>query len=306
LVSIATKIASLKMRNPTILASGIMGQDAGSMRRAIESGAGAVVTKSIGLQRREGYPNPTVVELEYGILNAMGLPNPGVDCFGKEIEELKEFIVIGSIYGKDAKEFAKVASKMQEYGVSALELNLSCPHVKKYGEEVGCDPDTVEDIVSRVKECVSIPVFAKLSPNVNIKEIAESAERGGADALVAINAVKGMIIDIDVGKPILYNKVGGYSGKGIKPIGIRCVFEIRRSTNIPIIGAGGITTGEDAIQYFMAGASAIEIGTGVYYRGLNVFKKVCTEIKEWMERQGYKEIGDIVGIAHEDSKSKGK
>jgi dihydroorotate dehydrogenase (NAD+) catalytic subunit len=283
-----------------------MGQDAGSMRRAIESGAGAVVTKSIGLQRREGYPNPTVVELEYGILNAMGLPNPGVDCFGKEIEELKEFIVIGSIYGKDAKEFAKVASKMQEYGVSALELNLSCPHVKKYGEEVGCDPDTVEDIVSRVKECVSIPVFAKLSPNVNIKEIAESAERGGADALVAINAVKGMIIDIDVGKPILYNKVGGYSGKGIKPIGIRCVFEIRRSTNIPIIGAGGITTGEDAIQYFMAGASAIEIGTGVYYRGLNVFKKVCTEIKEWMERQGYKEIGDIVGIAHEDSKSKGK
>lgn len=289
------------MRNPTFLASGIMDEDAGSMQRIIDCGAGAIVTKSIGLEAREGYPNPTLIELDHGMLNAMGLPNPGIDNFGKEINLLKKSKtpVVGSIYGANQKEFADLSRKMEDYGASALELNLSCPHAKKYGLEVGCDPRLVQEITSSVKEIVGIPVFVKISPNVtNIVEIAKVAESGNADAIVAINTVKAMKIDLEVRKPILSNKFGGYSGKAIKPIGIRCVYEIAENVDIPIIGVGGILTGEDAIEYFMAGASAIQIGSGVYYRDLDIFKKVCTEIERWMKDHDNNKLSEIIGVAH--------
>jgi len=289
------------MRNPTFLASGIIDEDAGSMQRIIDCGAGAIVTKSIGLKAREGYPNPTLIELDHGMLNAMGLPNPGIDNFGKEINLLKKSKtpVVGSIYGANQKEFADLSQKMEDYGASALELNLSCPHAKKYGLEVGCDPRLVQEITSSVKEIVSIPVFVKISPNVtNIVEIAKAAESGNADAIVAINTVKAMKIDLEVRKPILSNKFGGYSGKAIKPIGIRCVYEIAENVDIPIIGVGGILTGEDAIEYFMAGALAIQIGSGIYYRDLDIFKKVCTEIEKWMKDHDNKKLSEIIGAAH--------
>jgi len=301
LVEITTKISSLNLKNPTILASGIMDEDYGSMKRILKSGAGAVVTKSIGIKEKKGYKNPTIIELEHGILNAMGLPNPGIENFKEELSNLKKSNqpIIGSIYGKDSKEFTLLAKRMQKYGADAIELNMSCPHAKGYGLEIGSDPKTVKKIVSDTKKSVEIPVLVKLSPNLmNIVEIAKAAEKGRADAIVAINTVKAMKIDLEIKKPVLSNKIGGYSGPAIKPIGVRCVYEISQNTEIPIIGCGGINSGKDAIEYFMAGASAVEIGSAVYYRDVDVFKKVCSEIKEWMKKNNYKKLEQIIGVAH--------
>lgn len=278
-----------------------MDEDAGSMQRIFNSGAGAIVTKSIGLKPRDGYLNPTVVELEHGILNAMGLPNSGIDFFKEELLELKKLNVpvIGSIFGKNEKEFVKLAEKIQQFGADAVELNLSCPHAKGYGLEVGSDTKLVKDITYKVKNKIEIPVFVKLSPNItNIIDIAKSAEAGNADAIVAINTVKAMKIDLELKMPVLSNKIGGYSGKAIKPIGIRCVYEISKNIDIPVIGVGGISTGEDAIEYFLAGASAVQIGSGIYYRGIEIFKFICDEIEKWMIKQGYNDLSEIIGAAH--------
>ena len=300
MVNLQVRIKDLRLKNPTILASGVMDETADAIKRVIQSGAGAVVTKSIGREPREGYPNPTVVELPHGILNAMGLPNPGVEAYVEEMKELTnvDVPVIGSVFSDSEKGFSFLAKKMELYGADAVELNLSCPHAHGYGFEVGSQPDLVENIVKTVKETVKIPVFAKLSSNVtSIVEIGKAAEEGGADGVVAINSVKALKIDVDLKKPILYNKIGGYSGRGIKPIGVRCVYELAKEISIPIIGAGGVEKGEDAVEYILAGASAVEIGAGVYYRGLTVFKKVCKEITEWMKRNGYNAVDEFKGVA---------
>lgn len=302
MIDITTKIASLRLRNPTILASGIMDEDAGSMKRIFDCGASAVVTKSIGLKSREGYPNPTFAELEHGILNAMGLPNPGINEFEGEIRKLKDsnVLTIGSIFGSNSHEFVELSKKMQNYGVDALELNMSCPHAKGYGLEIGSDPKLVREITSKVKESTNIPVFVKLSSNLtDIVEIAKSAEDGNADGIVAINSVKAMKIDLELKMPVLANKTGGYSGMAIKPIGMRCVYEITKNADIPVIGVGGVTTGEDALEYIMAGASAVQIGSGVYYRGVDIFKKICREMECWMENHNYTRLSELVGVAHE-------
>lgn len=278
-----------------------MDEDAGSMIRILKSGAGAVVTKSIGLNPRIGHPNPSFVELECGILNAMGLPNPGIDEYQQEIIEVKESggVVIGSIFGSNIEDFQILSKNMQKAGVDAIELNLSCPHAEGYGLEIGQDPVLIQMITSSVKEQVSIPVFVKLSSNVNdIVEIAKAAEKGNADGIVAINTVKAMSINVDVARPILSHKTGGYSGKAIKPIGIRCIFDIYEHTSLPLIGVGGITNGTDAIEYIMAGASAVQIGTAVYTRGIGVFQKISHEIRSWMDDHNYEEINDLIGIAH--------
>jgi len=278
-----------------------MDEDAGSMTRIFKSGAAAIVTKSIGLKPRKGYPNPSVIELECGLLNAMGLPNPGIEEFKTEIIKLKKskITIIGSIFGSNSKEFTLLGTKMQDAGVNALELNMSCPHAKGYGLEIGSNQKNVEKITAKVKSSVSIPVFVKISPNLtDVPKIAQSAEKGGADAIVAINTLKAMKIDIETKRPILSNKIGGYSGKAIKPIGIRCVYEIYKKVDIPIIGVGGINTGEDAIEYLMAGASAIQIGSAIYSREINVFEKICKEIKNWMKTNNYKKIDELIGVAN--------
>ena len=278
-----------------------MDEDAGSMKRIADCGAGAIVTKSIGLKPREGYPNPTIVELECGLLNAMGLPNPGIENFGEEVKKLKQskIAIIGSIFGSNANEFVELAKKMETYGADALELNMSCPHAKGYGLEIGSDPKIVNEITSKVKNATKIPVFVKLSPNLmNIVEIAKAAEKGNADGIVAINTVKAMKIDLDLKMPVLSNKIGGYSGKAIKPIGVRCVYEIFKNIKIPIIGVGGITNGDDVLEYIMAGASAVQIGSGVYYREVDIFKKICKEIENWMKNNNYKNLSEVIGVAH--------
>ena len=283
-----------------MLASGIMDEDAGSMMRVLESGAGAVVTKSIGRSLRKGHPNPTFVELDCGILNAMGLPNPGINEYITELQELKKQngIIIGSVFGSNAEEFTEVASKMNEY-VHALELNFSCPHAEGYGLEIGQNPTFVSEITSSVINTVSVPVYVKLSAQVNdIKSIASAAEDAGANAIVAINTLKAMSIDLEVKKPILGNKTGGYSGKAIKPIGVRAIFELYKHLSIPLIGVGGIESGSDAIEYIMAGATSVQIGTAVYSRGIMVFDRICKEIREWMQNHGVESISELIGVAH--------
>lgn len=285
-----TTICSIKMENPLMLASGILG----TTKESIEffKKAGAVVTKSIGMEERKGHPNPTFVELEHGILNAMGLPNPGVEEYVKEIKDIGIENIIGSIFGKTTEEFIFVAKKMEGY-VKAIEMNMSCPHAQGYGDAF--PTAQIRKTVERVKESVDIPVFVKLGVE-NIKERAEEAVKGGADGIVAINTIKAMAIDIETSMPILGNIYGGYSGPAIKPIGIRCVYELS-SLGIPIIGVGGILTGKDVIEYLMAGASAVQIGSGIYYRGKEIFEKICLEIKEWMKEHGYTKLQQIRGIA---------
>jgi dihydroorotate dehydrogenase (NAD+) catalytic subunit len=278
-----------------------MDEDAGSMKRIFDNGAAAIVTKSIGLKPKNGYPNPTLVELEYGILNAMGLPNPGIAEFGEEVKKLKNFKIpiIGSIFGSKPEEFVKLAKKMQEYGANAVELNMSCPHAPGYGLEIGSDPEIVKEITSEVKKSTEIPVFVKISPNLaDVVEMALSIERGNADGIVAVNTIKAMKIDLKLKTPVLSNKIGGYSGKAIKPIGVRCVFEISKEVKIPIIGVGGITNGEDALEYIMAGASAVQIGSAIHYRGLNVFQEICKEIQLWLRNNGYEKLSDLIGVSH--------
>lgn len=284
-----------------MLASGIMDEDAGSMKRITESGAGAIVTKSIGLKPRKGHPNPTFVELDHGILNAMGLPNPGIDAFIEELQELKSAntIIIGSIFGSTTDEFTEIAEKMNPY-VHGLELNLSCPHAKGYGLQIGQNPEFVSEITKAVKNTVSIPVFVKLSAQVNnIKTIGKAAENAGAQAIVAINTLNAMSINLELQCPILGNKVGGYSGPAIKPIGIRSVYELYKHLRIPIIGVGGISTGFDALEYIMAGATSVQIGTALYTRGIDVFYQICDEIKTWMNDHNYQSISDLIGVAHQ-------
>jgi len=286
-----TSVGALKMKNPLMLASGILDMTRESMERFNE--AGAVVTKSVGMEERKGYGNPSVVELEHGILNAMGLPNPGADYYAKEIEKIGIENVIGSIFGKDEKEFAEVAKKF-EGRVKAIEMNMSCPHAGGYG--AGFPTEEIRKTVRAVKESVDMPVFVKLGSE-NIMERAVEAEAGGADAIVAINTVRAMAIDVDTGIPILANKVGGYSGPAIKPIGVRCVYELAGAVEVPVIGVGGITTAYDVIEYMMAGASAVQIGSGIYYRGDNIFGEICNELREWLKGRNYRSIIDVIGTA---------
>ena len=268
---LATQIADLKIVNPTMLAAGILGYTGLSMKRVIESGAGAVVTKSMGLEPRTGYGNPTVVQTDCGLLNAMGLPNPGISHFNEEMKELNKLKAqtIFSIYGFSPENFAEVAKIAVEIGAAAVELNVSCPHVKKAGAQVGSDPYLLMEIVKEVKRQIEKPVIVKLTPNVtDITEIAKAAQKAGADAICAINTVKAMAIDLETCKPILANKYGGLSGPAIKPIGVRCVYDIYSSVDIPIIGCGGISNWQDAIEYILAGACALQIGTAIAFQDI--------------------------------------
>ncbi len=293
-------MCGLKLKNPTILASGILGNVGSSLKRVAQHGAGAVVTKSIGSQAREGHKNPSVIKLEYGYLNAIGLANPGIRDFGEEVKNAKEggVPVIGSVYGFSVREFAGVAETMESYGVDALELNLSCPNVGKAGAFFGSTEDLAYDVVKAVKEKVSLPVIPKLTANTgDIVGVARACEDAGCDAVTAINTLRAMKIDIKVKMPVLGNKIGGLSGPSIKPVAVASVYEIVRETDLSVIGCGGINTGEDAIEYLMAGAKAVQIGVGVADRGIGIFKKVSREIEEFMEKEGYSTLKDIIGVA---------
>ncbi len=297
---LAIEIAGLKLANPVMLASGILGISASSLRRVVESGAGAVVTKSVGLKPREGYLNPSVVQVECGLLNALGLPNPGVHYFSEEISRAElQAPIIMSVYGFSSEDFAEVADVAVNASVDALELNLSCPHVERTGAEIGHDPGLVADVVKTVKARVDRPVFVKLTPNVaDIVGVAKTAVESGADAITAINTVRAMTIDVETTQPVLANKIGGLSGAAIKPIAVRCVYEIYREVDVPIIGCGGISTWRDAVEFMLAGASAVQIGTAVAFKGLGVFRSIREGMEVYLEEKGFGSVKELVGLAH--------
>ncbi|HUV61761.1 MAG TPA: dihydroorotate dehydrogenase [Thermoplasmata archaeon] len=294
-------IVGLRLRNPTMLASGILNETGKSMLEVAKAGAGAIVTKSLGIAERAGHANPCIAEIDCGLLNAMGLPNPGVKEYVSEIEVAKTggVPVIGSVFGGNAKEIADVAITLAAAGVDAIELNLSCPHAKGYGTEIGSTPEMVRAVCDEVKSRVNTPVFAKLTPNTSsIASLAVAAEEGGADGIVAINTLKGMTICPELKMPVLSNRVGGLSGPAIRSVGVRCVFEIYEAVDIPIIGVGGVSTARDALEYLMAGAQAVQIGTAVRSQGTAVFAAVCAGLSDFMSENGYRTVLDMVGVAH--------
>ncbi len=294
-------IAGIRLGNPTMLASGVLGLSAELMSVAVTGGAGAVVSKSIGPEPRNGFANPTVVQTNYGIINAIGLPNPGIDHFAEEIRLVSKLgvPVIVSVFGFSIDDYVMVTKKAVEGGADAVELNVSCPHVKCTGSEIGQDPMLLEEIVKAVKKGIDRPVFVKLSPNVtNIVEIAEVAADAGADALTAINTLRATAIDIETTRPILSNRIGGLSGPAIKPVAVRCVYEIYEKVGIPIIGSGGLVSWEDAVEFLLAGAMAVQIGTALMIQDANVFKMVTEGVETYLRRKSFKNVKDIVGLAH--------
>ena len=294
-------LAGLEMDNPLILASGILGMTPSTIRRVASAGAGGVVTKSVGMHARDGYANPSVYIIgSCGLINAMGLPNPGVADFIKEFENQKfNFPVIYSIYGSSPEEYSKVAEKLLKTNPSAFELNLSCPHVKEVESFIGQDPRMVYKVVNRVKRSVNVPVFAKITPNVSdVVTIARSAVKAGADAIVAINTVKAMSIDIDAMKPVLANTSGGLSGPAIKPIALKIVYDLYENINVPIVGVGGIQSWKDALEYFLAGATAVQIGSAIVWKGLGVFEDILLGLRKYMIEKKFSSLEEIVGRCH--------
>ncbi|MBN1385782.1 dihydroorotate dehydrogenase [Candidatus Woesearchaeota archaeon] len=296
---------NIELENPTVLASGIMGVTPSSLKFCEQNGAGALTTKSIGLEPRKGHPNPTVIEFPAGIINAVGLSNPGARAGAGEIVEARarcSVPVFASIFGRTVDEYGEVARIIGEAGPHMVEVNVSCPNVEsEFGRMFCMDLVALQKVTQIVKDNVHCPVFVKLSPNVpDIKNAAIAAVAGGADGITAINTVgPGMLIDPVSRKPVLANIVGGLSGPAIKPIAVRCVYDIRKVVDVPIIGVGGISSGNDIVEMLLAGANAVGIGSAVWYRGVDVFRTSVGELKDFMQKNGYSDVNQLVGGAHE-------
>ena len=294
-----TTISGLKLKSPIILASGILGVSFSSMMRIINAGAGAVTTKSIGPKPRKGYKNPSIIEVYPGtFMNSVGLGNPGIDDFIPEIKKIKEHNIplIVSVFGDTNEIYLEVATKAEKAGADAIEINISCPHAEV--SSIGIDKDLTYDIVKFLKEKLTVPLFVKLNPNVtNLNEIALAAEKGGADGVVAINTLAAMKIDVNTQRPILSHGSGGLSGKAIHPIAVKKVYDLYKSLKIPIIGCGGIDSWEDVIEFFLAGASAVQIGT-VLYKGIEIITEINKGITTYLKTNKYTSINNIKGLAH--------
>ena len=297
--SLSTSIGSLILERPTILASGILGISLDVFNRLHKAGAGAVVTKSLSKEPWEGYPNPTIFSVKGGgWINAVGLSNPGAENFAEMIRPNENVPIIVSLVGSVEDDFEFMIKKFQDCKVAAYELNLSCPHVAKVGLEVGDDTELVSKIVKKVKSMSDVPVIAKVGlGSTDYLKTVDAAVSAGADAITAINTIRAMAIDVEVERPILSNKIGGLSGTPIKPVALRCVYEISSKFDIPILGCGGISTWEDAVEFILAGASAVQFGSVMGDHWDEVFLEINNGIEKFMERKGYSTIGEMVGRA---------
>jgi len=297
--SLTTSIGGIQLDRPTMLASGILGISLDVFNRLYRSGAGAVVSKSLSNEPWEGYPNPTIFSVNGGgWINAVGLSNPGAPNFAKMIESNQDVPIIVSLVGSVPDDFKMMIEEFTNCNVTAFELNLSCPHVAKVGLEVGDDPELVKKIVTTVKNSTNIPAIAKVGlGTTNYLNTVKTAIDSGIDAITAINTVRAMAIDVETQRPILSNKFGGLSGTPIKPIALRCVYEISSKYDIPIIGCGGISTWEDAIEFFLAGASAIQIGSAIGDNWINVFNDINKGILQYMKQKNYSTVNEMVGLA---------
>ena len=298
-----TNICGVDFENPLILAAGIMGSNASSMNWVLKSGAGGVVSKSFSLNPNPGYVNPTTVGVYGGVINAIGLSNPGVESFKEELKKVNREgnVLIASIYGATPDEFESLILEIESI-VDMIELNISCPHAMEgYGASIGQSCDLTHKIVSAAAGASKIPVIAKLTPNVtDITEIAKTCEDAGADCLSLINTLgPGMKINIDAAKPVLSNKFGGMSGRAIKPIAISNVYSVYEAVDIPLIGVGGVYSFEDVVEFIYAGSRAVQIGTAIMDEGVEVFGKINTDLEKFMETKGFTTIDEMVGLAHD-------
>ena len=297
--SLVTSIGTLSLERPTILASGILGISLDVFNRLYKAGAGAVVTKSLSKEPWDGYPNPTIFSVKGGgWLNAVGLSNPGAENFAQMISTNQEVPIIVSLVGSVEEDFEFMVKQFDNCKVSAYELNLSCPHVAKVGLEVGDDVDLVKKIVKKVKSISKVPVIAKVGlGSTDYLQTVSAACEAGVDGITATNTIRAMAIDVQTQRPILSNKIGGLSGTPIKPIAIRCVYEISSKFDIPIIGCGGISTWEDAVEFILAGASAVQFGSVMGDHWTEVFTEINSGIQNYMEQKKYTTIGEMIGKA---------
>ena len=297
--SLSTSIGQIKLERPTILASGILGISLDVFNRIYRAGAGAVVTKSLSKEPWEGYPNPTIFSVNgNGWLNAVGLSNPGASYFAKMISQNQDVPIIVSLVGSTEDDFDFMVKQFDNVKVLAYELNLSCPHVAKVGLEVGDDPELVKKIVKKIKSVTKVPVIAKVGlGTTHYLDTVAAACDAGIDAITAINTLRAMAIDVETQRPILSNKIGGLSGTPIKPIAVRCVYEISSEYKIPIIGCGGISNWKDAVEFLLAGASAVQIGSAVGEGWIDVFDEINKGILQYMEKKGFSKIEEMIGRA---------
>ncbi len=301
-MSLLVDFLGVRLRNRAVLASGILGVSIASLKKVYESGAGIVTTKSVGPQKRKGHRAPVVFDWGGGLVNAVGLPNPGINEFVTRFDERKiTFPLIISLFGENPDDFAEIAQKLDRLKYMFLELNLSCPNVlDEFGIPFSYSQSHTAKITAQVKAASSKPVIVKLSANTpELVGIARSAEEAGADALCIMNTVgPGMVIDIHTGAPVLANGSGGLSGEAILPLTVRSVYEVYRAVRIPIIATGGIADVNTALQVIMAGAVLFGIGSGVYTEGLSVFKTVNSDLELFMEKNGIKTLDELVGRTH--------
>ncbi len=308
-MNLSQTVLGVTFPNPTVLASGILGITASSWRLVAKNGAGGITTKSLWNREHKGHPNPTIIGTEHWTLNAVGVPDAGPEKAKEEIGAYladKPVPLIANVIAESVQTYADVSQYICGLGPDMLEVNISCPNVEdELGRPFACSAPDAAAVTKAVKKVSGkTPVFIKLSPNVeNIKQIALACAEAGADGFTVINTVgPGMAIDLRSRYPILANKTGGLSGPGIKPIAVRCVADVYAATEgkLPIIGTGGIETGEDALEIMLAGATLVGIGTGVASRGIDVFSKVCDEMQMWCTNEGVWDVKDMIGGMHKE------
>jgi dihydroorotate dehydrogenase (NAD+) catalytic subunit len=299
-------LCGARLPNPTVLASGILGLSQEILGRLARSGCGAVTTKSCSLQPRTGYHNPVIVDWGYGLINAVGLSNPGVEVMAEEIRLARQRLapldvpIIASIFANTIYDFGVVARYISEAQPNLIEVNISCPNLDARFEQMfATSPYVAAQVTRRVKENTKIPVIVKLSPNVeDIAKVAREVEAAGADAINAINSLgPGLLLDIETGQPVLANRWGGVSGPAIRPIAVKCVRDVCKAVKIPVIGTGGVTDARDAVEMILVGATAVGIGSAVNYRGMGVFGEVAAGVAKYMRRHGYARLEDFRGKA---------
>ena len=304
-IDLACELAGVRMHNPLVLASGVLGTSAALLERVGKCGAGAVTAKSCGPEARAGHPNPIAVEWAGGVINAVGLTNPGLEAEIPTMIEARERLhaqgipLIASIFAPTVEDFGRMTAGINEAEPDLIEVNISCPNVgDEFGTPFSGSVESAAAVTRMVRAKTKLPIAIKLAPNVpNIARIALAAQEEGADAITAINTVPGMLIDPYAGRPVLSNKVGGVSGWSIKPIALRCVAEISRTVSIPVIGLGGVSNGLDAVEMIMAGATAVGVGSAVWQRGVEVFAVIAEEMCEFMAGEGYPDLASMRGIA---------
>ena len=299
-------ICGVRLRNPTVLASGILGLTSEVFERLARNSLGAITTKSVSLQPRPGYRNPVIVDYGPGLINAVGLSNPGVEVMVSEIRRAKERLtplgvpVIASIFANTIYDFGTLARYISEAEPALIEANISCPNIDtRYEQMFASSPYVSAQVTRRIKENTDIPLIVKLSPNVtDIVEVAQAVVEAGADAISAINTLgPGMLIDVETAWPVLTNRVGGVSGPAIRPIAVRCVYDICRAVDVPVIGIGGVTNGRDIVEMLLVGATAVGIGSAVKHDGIMVFDRAVNELKQYMLRHDYHSLDEFRGAA---------